>query len=133
LKTLTAHTVASRIKAIGPVFGQYFQLFFDQAFDGKMISTFAGRSFSEVSQELESIGVGQKLHRDRVMNELSELFDAQTYPIQAAAGAQPLPSPVRNSPHTPSCAVHLTCCFMGRLNPTTPSSLAASPYPMPTL
>jgi hypothetical protein len=84
LKTLTAHTVASRIKAIGPVYGEYFQLFFDQAFDGKMISTFAGRSFSEVSHELESIGVGQKLHRDRVMNELSELFDAQTYPIQAS-------------------------------------------------
>ncbi len=132
LKTLSAHTVASRIKAIAPVYGQYFEMFTNEGFDGEMISLFKGMSFSDVSNKLESIGLAQTLHRDRIVNEFCKLFDPQTYPIQAAAGAQPLPSPVRNSPHTSSCAVHLTCCFMGRLNPTTPSSLAASPYPMPT-
>jgi hypothetical protein len=133
LKTLTAHTVASRIKAIAPAYETYFAMLIQEGLDGEMISMFKGMSFSDVSNKLERIGLAQTLHRDRVVNELCKLFDPQTYPMQAAAGAQPLPSPVRNSPHTPSCAVHLTCCFMGRLNPTTPSSLAAPLHPMPTL
>jgi hypothetical protein len=84
LKKLSAQTVASRIKAIAPVYGQYVKVFTNEGFDGKMISTFAGRRFSEVSQKLETIGVAQELHRDRVVNELYELFLPETYPIHAS-------------------------------------------------
>ena len=132
LKGMSREAVATHIKAIGKSYEPDSQTLVDEGYDGKMIGTFCGRADSDVLQDLETAGIKSNKHRDRILVAFKDLFDPQTYPIQAAAGAQPLPSPVRNSPHTSSCAVHLTCCFMGRLNPTTPSSLAASPYPMPT-
>ena len=79
--------MASRIKAIAPVYGQYYEVFTNEGFDGEMISLFKGLSFSDVSQKLETIGVAQELHRDRVVNELCKLFDPQTYPMHASVRA----------------------------------------------
>jgi hypothetical protein len=128
LKTLSAPTVASRIKAIAPVYGQYFQMFVSQGFDGETISTFAGMSFKEVSQNLEAAPyrMEQKVHRDRVVIEFNKLFDAKVYPIQEVTGAQSSPAPVRTAPtravahrpHTRSCAISRAPSSTGAVPPS---------------
>ena len=95
LKLLSAETVALRINAIAPAFQQYHQCFIDHGFDGEMVSTFAGRRFADVSQDLEILGVNSKLQRDRIVAELCKLFDPQTHPSQTTAGVQPSTASVR--------------------------------------
>jgi hypothetical protein len=66
------------------VYEQYFEMFTKEGFDGEMISLFKGTSFSDVSQRLETVGMAQPLHRERVVNEFYKLFDPQTNAIHAS-------------------------------------------------
>ena len=100
LKTLSAQAVATHIKAIGKTYEQDSQTLVDEGYDGKMIGTFCGRADGDVLHVLEDIGIKSQQHRDRILVAFKDLFDPQTYPIQAAAGAQPFSAPVRiNPPH----------------------------------
>ncbi len=84
LKTLTAQAVAAHIKAIGKTYEHDAQTLVDEGYDGKMIGTFCGRAHGDVLQDLENIGIKSKQHRDRILVLFKDLFDAQTYPIQAS-------------------------------------------------
>ncbi len=100
LITLSAQAVAIHIKAIGKTYEQDSRTLVDEGYDGKMIGTFCGRAHSDVLQVLEDIGIKSQQHRERILLAFKDLFDPQTHPIQAAAGAQPLHAPVRiNPPH----------------------------------
>jgi len=89
LTLLSAETVALRIDAIAIGFKDYHQSIIDKGYDGLMVSTFAGRRFADVSQDLQILGVHSQPLRDRIVVELNKLFDPQTYPIQTAAAVQP--------------------------------------------
>ena len=95
LKSLSAEAVALRINAIAPAYQLYHERIIYQGYDGEMISTFAGRPFADVSQELQILGVNSKSHRDRIVSDLCKLFDPRTHPIQTAAGMQPSTASVR--------------------------------------
>ena len=95
LKSLSAETVALRIDAIAIGFKDYHQSIIEKGYDGLMVSTFAGRRFADVSQDLQILGVHSQPLRDRIVVELNKLFDPQTYPIQTAAAVQPPTASVR--------------------------------------
>ena len=78
LSSLSAEFVASRIKAIAPAYAQFYKTFIEHGFDGKMVSSFAGRSCDDVSEDLEVLGVRSKVHRDRIVMELVSFFERQT-------------------------------------------------------
>jgi len=97
LKKMSAQAVASRIKSIAPAYEQYYQAFIDQGLNGVLVSTFAGRSHSDVLQDLETtLNVKiPPLQRVNIISELNKLFDHRTFLIQTPDSAQAPAASVR--------------------------------------
>jgi hypothetical protein len=101
LSSVSAEFVASRIKAIAPAYAQFYKTFIEHGFDGKMVSSFAGRSCDEVSEDLEALGVKSKVHRDRIVMELVSLFERQTLLTMVTGTSQHSTDNVRSASTLP--------------------------------
>jgi hypothetical protein len=116
MKSLSAKFVASRIMAIAPAYVQYHQKILEHGFDGETVSTFAGQSYRDVSQQLEILGISTKLERDRIASELGKLFDPRTLTHSAASeeSSTPLVSttlhPFGNSAARFFSIAYMYCC-----------------------
>jgi hypothetical protein len=79
LKRLTSQDVATRIKSIAPAYEQYYQTFVEQCFDGEVVASYAGKSHSELSQELVNLGIKLNVQRVKIISEIEKFFDHRTF------------------------------------------------------
>jgi hypothetical protein len=104
LPRLSAQDVASRVKSIAPAYDQFYQIFVDHGFDGEVVSSYAGKNHSELLHDLGNLGIKTNVQRFKILSELGNLFNPQTYETLTSASIELITTTARDPFFTLRCS-----------------------------